>query len=125
MCYHGCMKKPQFEFVKRKDGSSEFVEFINSIPEKDAAKLLATIKKTEEHGFLIAQRMEWVKKIDSDLYELRSKVGSNIQRAIYFQKIENKFLITHGFTKKSQKTPKSEIEHAKNVKKLYEKGELL
>ncbi|EKY8165047.1 type II toxin-antitoxin system RelE/ParE family toxin, partial [Enterococcus faecalis] len=53
------MKKPQFEFVKRKDGSSEFVEFINSIPEKDAAKLLATIKKTEEHGFLIAQRMEW------------------------------------------------------------------
>ena len=42
-----------------------------------------------------------------------------------FQKIENKFLITHGFTKKSQKTPKSEIEHARNVKKLYEKGELL
>lgn len=119
------MKKPQFEFVKRKDGSSEFVEFINSIPEKDAAKLLATIKKTEEHGLLIAQRMEWIKKMDSDLYELRSKVGSNIQRAIYFQKIENKFLITHGFTKKSQKTSKSEIEHAKNVKKLYEKGELL
>ncbi|HBI2077905.1 TPA: type II toxin-antitoxin system RelE/ParE family toxin [Enterococcus faecalis] len=104
--------------LRRKKQQFEFVEFINSIPEKDAAKLLATIKKTEEHGFLIAQRMEWIKKIDSDLYELRSKVGSDIQRAIYFQKIENKFLITHGFTKKSQKPPKSEIEHAKNVKTL-------
>lgn len=119
------MKKPQFDFIKRKDGTSEFLEFINELPEKDSAKLLATIKKTEEHGLLVAQRMEWIKKLDSDLYELRSKVGSNIQRAIYFQKIENDFLITHGFTKKSQKTPKSEIDHAKNIKQLYEKGELL
>ena len=119
------MKKPQFDFIKRKDGTSEFIEFINALPDKDSAKLLATIKKTEEHGLLVAQRMEWIKKLDSDLYELRSKVGSNIQRAIYFQKIENDFLITHGFTKKSQKTPKSEIDHAKNIKQLYEKGELL
>lgn len=119
------MKKPNFNYIKRKDGTSEFLEFINSLPEKDSAKLLATIKKTEEHGLLVAQRMEWIKKLDSDLYELRSKVGSNIQRAIYFQKIENDFLITHGFTKKSQKTPKSEIEHAKIMKKLYEKGDLI
>ncbi|WP_438734530.1 type II toxin-antitoxin system RelE/ParE family toxin [Enterococcus sp. AZ128] len=117
------MEKPQFDFVKRKDGSSEFEEFLNSIPEKDSAKLLATISKTEEHGLLVAQRMEWVKKLDTELFELRSKVGSNIQRAIYFQKIENEYLITHGFTKKQQKTPKSEIEHAKAVKERYERGE--
>lgn len=119
------MKNPHFDFIKRKDGTSEFIEFINSLPDKDSAKLLATIKKTEEHGLLVAQRMEWIKKLDSDLYELRSKVGSNIQRAIYFQYIGNEFLITHGFTKKSQKTPKSEIEHAKNIQKMYERGELI
>lgn len=45
-----CMEKPQFYFIKRKDGTSEFIEFINSLPDKDSAKLLATIKKTEEHG---------------------------------------------------------------------------
>jgi phage-related protein len=118
------MKKPRFDYIRRKDGTSEFVEFIDSLPEKDSAKLLATIKKTEEHGLLVAQRMEWIKKIDSDLYELRSKVGNNIQRAIYFQKVGNEFLITHGFTKKTQKTPKSEIDYANNLKKMYEKGEL-
>lgn len=55
------MKNPQFDFIRRKDGTSEFEEFLNSIPEKDSAKLLATISKTEEHGLLVAQRMEWVK----------------------------------------------------------------
>jgi phage-related protein len=118
------MKNPQFDFIRRKDGTSEFEEFLNSIPEKDSAKLLATISKTEEHGLLVAQN-EWsgLKKLDSDLYELRSKVGSNIQRAIYFQKVGNEYLITHGFTKKQQRTPKSEIDHAKSVRELYEKGE--
>lgn len=118
------MEKPQFDFIKRKDRTSEFEDFLSSIPEKDSAKLLATISKTEEHGLLVAQRMEWVKKLDTELFELRSKVGSNIQRAIYFQKIENQYLITHGFTKKQQKTPKSEIDHAKAVKERYERGEL-
>lgn len=118
------MEKPQFDFIKRKDGTSEFEDFLSSIPEKDSAKLLATIGRTEEYGLLVAQRMEWIKKLDADLYELRSKVGSNIQRAIYFQKVGNEYLITHGFTKKQQKTPKSEINHAKWVREQYEKGEL-
>ncbi|MGX7185027.1 type II toxin-antitoxin system RelE/ParE family toxin [Enterococcus pallens] len=116
------MEKPKFDFIRRKDGSSEFEDFLNSIPEKDAAKLLAVIKRSEEHGLLVAQRMEWVKKLDSDLYELRSKVGSNIQRAIYFQKVGNEYLITHGFTKKQQRTPRSEIEHARRMREEYEKG---
>lgn len=119
------MDKPQFDYVKRKDGTSEFEDFLNSIPEKDSSKLLALIEITEEKGLLIAQRMEWVKKLDNDLYELRSKVGKNIQRAIYFQKIDNEFLITHGFTKKTQKTPQKEINHAKSVREKYLKGELI
>ena len=28
--------------------------------------------------------MEWGKKLDSDIFEIRSKVSSNIQRALYF-----------------------------------------
>lgn len=35
------MDKPQFDYVKRKDGTSEFEDFLNSIPEKDSSKLLA------------------------------------------------------------------------------------
>jgi phage-related protein len=67
--------------------------------------------------------MKWTKKLEDDLYELRSKQGSDIQRAIYFQKVGTEYLITHGFTKKSQKTPKTEIEHARAMRKSYLEGE--
>ena len=69
---------------------------------------------------LIAQRMEWVKKLDNDIFEIRSKVSSNIQRALYFHVIGDRYIITHGFTKKTQKTPTSEIRHAKELKKEFE-----
>ncbi|GGN97711.1 type II toxin-antitoxin system RelE/ParE family toxin [Saccharibacillus kuerlensis] len=112
-------KRIEFDYIRNKDGSSEFEDFLDSIPEKDQAKLLAVIKNTEEQGLSIAIKMKWVKKLDEDLYELRSKVGSNIQRAIYFQKVGSQYMITHGFTKKSQKTPPTEIEHAKNLRERY------
>lgn len=69
--------------------------------------------------------MEWVEKLDTDIYELRSKFGNNIQRSLYFQKGDNEYLITHGFTKKTQKTPKAEIERAKSIRNKYREGELL
>lgn len=72
-------------------------------------------------GLQDAIKMQWVKKLDSNLYELRSQVGKNIQRAIYFQKIDNQYLITHGFTKKSQKTPVREINRAIRIKDNYER----
>ena len=112
-----------FDWIKRSDGTSEFEDYLNLLPDKDAEKLLAVIGVVEEHGLLVATRMKWVKKLEDDLYELRSKQGSNIQRVIYFQKIGTEYLITHGFTKKSQKTPKTEIEHAKAIRKRYLEGE--
>ena len=63
--------------------------------------------------------MEWVKKLDDDIFEIRSKVASNIQRALYFHVINERYIITHGFTKKTQKTPKREIERAKAERDDY------
>jgi phage-related protein len=86
---------------------------------------VAVIQKVEQLGLQVSQRQEWIKKIDDNLYELRSKAGSNIQRAFYFQKIGNEYLITHGFTKKIQQTPRREIKHAKEMREKYYRGELL
>ncbi|WP_369333256.1 type II toxin-antitoxin system RelE/ParE family toxin [Haloferax sp. Atlit-19N] len=43
---------------------------------------------------------------------------------MYFQKVDNEYIITHGFTKKSQKTPSREIEHAKRIIEKYKRGDL-
>ena len=114
------MKKPIFEFYTRPNGHNEFVEFYKSLPQKDKEKLLATISMIQEHGLLTAQHMEWVKKLNGDIFEIRSKVSSNIQRAIYFHAVDNRYIITHGFTKKTQKTPKREIIHAKQIRREFE-----
>jgi phage-related protein len=115
-------KKAEFIWLRRADNTSEFEEFIASLPPKDAAKLLAVIQNTEIHGITIAISMKWVKKLEDDLYELRSKQGSDIQRVIYFHKMGAQYLITHGFTKKTQKTPANEIEHAREMRRRYKEG---
>ena len=99
----------------------EFEEYLDSLSDKDAAKLLAVINNIEEKGLAIAERQKWIKKLTSNLYEIRSKLSSNIHRAIYFHWENNKYIITHGFTKKTQNTPKREIEKGIRRRGIYER----
>ncbi|MDR0432611.1 MAG: type II toxin-antitoxin system RelE/ParE family toxin [Bifidobacteriaceae bacterium] len=113
------MGLPEFDWIRRPDGSSEFEDFLDSLPHKDAAKLLAVIDAVECHGLAVGARMEWIKKLEGDLFELRSRTGKNSQRAIYFHEEAGAYIITHGFTKKSRKTPPGEIRHARQVRAGY------
>ena len=114
------MQKPKFISYTRPNGHNEFEEFYNSLPIKDRNKLRATIEMIEEAGIQAAIQLEWVKKLDSEINEIRSKVSSNIQRALYFHVKNNQYIITHGFTKKTPKTPIKEIERAKQIKYEFE-----
>jgi phage-related protein len=115
-------KKLVFDWLRRHDNTSEFEEFVASLPTKDSAKLFAVIRNTEIQGIQVATKMKWVKKLENDLYELRSKQGSDIQRVLYFHKEDTQYLITHGFTKKTQRTPIDEKEHAKEMRHRYKEG---
>lgn len=105
--------------MRRSDGTCEFVEFMRSLPKKDRAKLYSIIHKTEQLGIQVAMSQKWVKKLRRGIYELRSQQGSDIQRALYFHKQGNRYVITHGFTKKTDRTPMSEIEKAERLMKQY------
>ncbi|MBF7133574.1 type II toxin-antitoxin system RelE/ParE family toxin [Pediococcus pentosaceus] len=113
------MENIEFESYKRKNGHDEFLEFIKELPIKDQQKLLEVIELTQEKGLLTAQKMKWIKKLDDNLFELRSKVSSNIQRVLYFHVVNGRYVITHGFTKKTQTTPKREIKHAKQIREEW------
>ena len=115
------MEKPKFLSFRRPNGHNEFEEFMESLPIKDFQKLHAVITSIEEFSILTAIQQEWVKKLNSEIYEIRSKVSTNIQRVLYFHESNNMYIITHGFTKKTQKTPTREINHAITIKKEYEK----
>ncbi|XID74310.1 type II toxin-antitoxin system RelE/ParE family toxin [Alkanindiges sp. WGS2144] len=56
--------------------------------------------------------MPLVRKMDTDLWEIRIHILSGIAR-IFFTVSGNTLLLLHGFVKKSQATPKSDLELAK------------
>ena len=60
-----------------------------------------------------------IKLLDDGIMELRAKVGSDISRVLCFFMIGHKVVLTNGFIKKTQKTPKSEIERAKRYRADY------
>jgi len=96
---------------------------MDALPIKDRAKLYAVILKTEEVGLDTAKKMKWVRKLRDGISEIRSKQGSDIQRALYFHRVNTSYMITHGFTKKSDEVPEREIEHAKRMRDDYRRGE--
>ena len=53
------------------------------------------------------------------LYEIRVELGSNIFRAFAFFDEGHLIVVANAFQKKSQKTPKSEIELTIKIKKEY------
>ena len=54
------------------------------------------------------------------LYEIRVEVGSNIYRIFSFFDKGNLVVLRNGFQKKSQKTPKQEIEKALKIMEEYQ-----
>ncbi len=55
----------------------------------------------------------------SGLYEIRIEVGTDIYRVFSFFDKGQLIVLVNGFQKKSQKTPKNEIELAEKLKKQY------
>ncbi|RYZ20468.1 MAG: type II toxin-antitoxin system RelE/ParE family toxin [Chitinophagaceae bacterium] len=58
-------------------------------------------------------------KSTDGLYEVRVEVGSNIFRAFAFFDEGQLVVLGNAFQKKTQKTPKNELDLAKKIKKEY------
>ena len=76
-----------------------------------------TIELLSRNGTML--RKPYSEHITDGIFELRAKVGSNISRVLYFFVIGQRIVITNGFVKKTQKTPKGEIELAKKYRNEY------
>ncbi len=81
-------------------------------------KILWTLRIIEDINRIPEIYLKHLKNT-SGLYEIRVQVGSNIFRIFCFFDIDNIVVIGHGFQKKSQKTPKQQIERAEKIRKEY------
>ena len=101
----------------RDDGTEPAKEFILSLDKKMRAKMLRTIEMLQNNGYEL--REPYSKSVNEGILELRAKVGSDISRVMYFFVVGKKAILTNGFIKKTQKTPKEEIERAKIYRADY------
>ncbi|GHV02954.1 bacteriophage protein [Campylobacterota bacterium] len=82
------------------------------------AEVMLTIELLERHGLDLG--MPFVKPVEGKLYEVRAKDKDGIYRVFYFARTGRRFVMLHGFTKKTQQTPRKEIEIAKKRMKEIE-----
>jgi phage-related protein len=76
----------------------------------DARKAIGEDIKTVQFSWPMG--MPLVRKLDADLWEVRSSLPVGIARTL-FTLYEDSIVLLHGFVKKTQKTPKSDLSLAK------------
>lgn len=88
------------------------------IPAFALKKIAEAFKVLERLGTLAGE--SWVKHLSGAIWELRSLKS----RILFFASSDNEFVLLHFFIKKSQKTPRREIERAeRNMKRFVERNE--
>lgn len=102
------------------DGRCPVQELLDSLEPKLLAKTLRTIDLLEMNGPLL--REPYSKPLENGIFELRTKQGSDITRVLYFFIVGKKAVLTNGFIKKSQKTPKAEKNWQRSIKQIMNGG---
>lgn len=110
------------EFYENAAGESELWDYLEELRVKSAnnkdariqyKQISLYIQLLQDNGTRLPENI--TKHLDEDIWELRP--GNN--RVFYFYYKDNKFVLLHYFRKKSQKTPKREIDRAKAERDDY------
>ena len=105
-------EKFKVEFLK------EVFNFLDQLDEKARDKILFNIDKSK-----VKDDNKLFKKLNSDIWEFRTLFNKKQYRLFAFwDKSDNKVTIviaTHGIIKKTQKTPKKEINKATEIMNKY------
>ena len=96
----------------------------NNEPVRDFLKGLSSEDKKFVGADIMAVEMSWpigyptVRKLDTDLWEVRTDISDKRICRVMFTVCGKKMVLLHGFIKKTQKTPKEDMELGKKRKNL-------
>jgi len=106
-------------FYQKEDGSEPAKEFLLSLEPNMRAKVARTVDQLRAKGHNL--RAPASKNLGDGIFELRTILGNNTTRILYFFFIGNTAVLTNGFIKKTQKTPMHELERAKRYRDDYKR----
>ena len=113
------MSKDNFNiiFFELDNNTCPVQDFLDSLDDKMAAKMYGMMDILAEHGNEL--RKPYSEHLEDGIFEVRAKLGSNITRVLYFFYVGKTIVMTNGFVKKQQKTPKAQIALAKKYRKIF------
>ena len=113
----------ELDFYETEDGKVPVQDFLYSLEPKLRAKAFRDIELLKNLGNEL--REPYVKSIKGNnnkgLYELRIKFSNDIARIFYFTRCNNRYILLHGFIKKTMKTPAREIDRARKYMDDYKR----
>ena len=114
------MKRLPAKFFRAEGGTEPVKDWLRTLAREDCRIIGSDIRDVEFSfpiGLPLCRSLSGYK----DLWEVRSKLtGGRIARIIFYIS-KGEMILLHGFIKKSQKTPKQEIDLALKRKKEHEK----
>ena len=114
----GPAKKISVVFYRTPSGNEPVRDWLKALPLDDKKAIGEDIRAVE---------LSWpvglplVRKLDADLWEVRSRLLGRIARVL-FTVWENSMVLLHGFIKKSQKTPQEDLDLAKKRRNDVHRG---
>lgn len=85
-------------------------EWIRTLPERDQARIFKAIGLLKQYGVQLT--MPHARHLSGKIWELRIAVGRKDYCILYAAMTGRQFLLLHGFSKKTPKTPPGELELA-------------
>jgi phage-related protein len=107
----------KIEYVKLPNGRMPAREFVDSLDDQASARIDAFIDRLGSYGNMMQGK--FVKKLTNDIFELRVKQFDRIFRVLFFYQPGMLVVITSGFQKKTERTPRSEIAKAEYLRSLW------
>jgi phage-related protein len=102
-------KRLQVVFYKTSSGSEPVRDWLRSLP-VDAKRIIGEDIKTVQYGYPLG--MPLVRKVEPDLFEVRSHLSRQIARVL-FTVDDDVMILLHGFIKKTQKSPLDDLRLAR------------
>ena len=103
-------------FYKEENGKSPIIDFLDNLNSKHALKVTWVLNLIEEHDQIPKTYFKKLVNTD-DIWEVRVQSGNDIYRLLCFKSNNRIIVLTNGFQKKTQKTPKNEIVLSEKRKK--------
>jgi phage-related protein len=91
-------------------------DWLKSLEKEERKKIGEDIKLVQ---FRWPLGMPLVRKIETELWEIRNNLGNGNIARIFFTVKGNQMILLHGFIKKSQKAPQKEIDLARTRKNQW------